>query len=243
MPRFFGPYEETEPDEMIPPGWNRPIPSNPDWPSVPGQDVPPLIRQPYSGPTQHEFTWPEKPYKGPQGPIKEASLLADTPALSGLQNISDQQQVPLPKPDPRGWYGEDAQFPVGRLPGRLYTLPQFNNLGRIRPFGPGEYIDTRGQNLPGNPSWDSEESVTIQRPDGKWTVIPGLWIVDGQAHHVTEDQALQYATQSGLIYPTFDTQQQAEKFTADRENKWQGIPFGRSDMLPPLWSRPLPGGR
>jgi hypothetical protein len=124
---------------------------------------------------------------------------------------------------------------LGPQPGRLYRLQKYDNLGAIRPFGPGEYLH--------NPdgSMSNEETLTVQRPDGKWMIVPGLWMVNGQAHKVDDDQALQYAQQSGLIWPTFENQNWANQFAGHREAIWERTPQGQTDAQPPLWSRPLPG--
>lgn len=153
-------------------------------------------------------------------------------------------QVPLPKPDPRkSYYGEDMDFPVGPLKGQLHLLPQFNDLGNVRPMGPGEYIDYRGQPpLPGNPSWDSEQTYTVQHGN-QWMVVPGLWLKNGQAHHVDEEEALSNALATGLVFPSFGSQQEADKFTEEREKAWEPVPFGKSDAQPPLWSRRWPPAR
>jgi len=122
---------------------------------------------------------------------------------------------------------------TGPMRGRLYTLPQYNQLGQIRPFGPGEYVD-RGEGL-----WSSEETRTVEYGDG-YAVVPGLWLVNGKPMMVDDAQAAQYAQQSKLSWPTFPTVKEAEDFATQREEKWQTVPIGRSDLQQPLWSRTWP---
>lgn len=157
-------------------------------------------------------------YSGP--PANQFQPPADDPnPPAPVQQISDQ--------------GPAAKIPFGPVKGTLHLLPQFQNLGRIRPFGPGEWIDQ------GEDNWGSEETWTV--PVGKqWWVVPGLWLVDGVPTHVNEDQAAEYAQQSGLNWPTFDNEKAADKFSNEREQIWERTPKGRSDMQRPLWSRPWP---
>jgi hypothetical protein len=122
---------------------------------------------------------------------------------------------------------------LGVQRGRLYTLPQYNQLGPIRPFGPGEWLDR------GDGNWSSEETRTVPYGNG-YAVVPGLWMVNGQPVMVDEEQAAQYAQQSRLNWPTFPDLKSAEDFATQREARWQTVPIGRSDMQQPLWSRPWP---
>ena len=75
---------------------------------------------------------------------------------------------------------------------------------------------------------------------GKWAVLPSLWIVHGQPMTVDEDTAAQYAQQSGLNWPTFNSEAEGNVFADQREQRWQQVPFGRTDLQMPLWSRPWP---
>jgi hypothetical protein len=119
------------------------------------------------------------------------------------------------------------------LGGQLRTLPQFDALGSTRPFGPGEYVMNK------NGSWSSEYSVTVEDPrqPGRYMVVPSLWLQNGKPTILSEDQAAQTAAQSGLNFPTFDSEQAAEAFANQRENIWQQTPVGRSDAQTPLWSQ------
>jgi len=122
---------------------------------------------------------------------------------------------------------------LGPMRGDVYLLSHFNQLGPIRPFGPGEYVD-RGSGL-----WSSEETRTVPYGDG-YAVVPGLWLVHGKPVMVDDAQAAAYAQQSGLNWPTFPDQASADAFADQREAKWQHVPIGRSDMQAPLWSRVWP---
>jgi hypothetical protein len=129
--------------------------------------------------------------------------------------------------------GPAAGIPLGPLPGKLNRLPQYDHLGDVRPFGPGEYLS--------NPdgSWSSEMTTSVP-VNNQWWVVPTLWMVNGVPHRVSEDQAAEYAQQSGLVWPTFDSPNLAQHFSRRRETIWQGTPVGRSDMQRSLWSRPWP---
>jgi hypothetical protein len=124
---------------------------------------------------------------------------------------------------------------TGRQRGTLHLLPQYQSLGAIRPFGPGEWLDRH------DGSWSSEESYTLPFKGG-WSVIPSLWMVNGAPMMVDEETATQYATQSKLNWPSFPDEKTADAFATARESKWQTVPQGRSDMQQPLWSRPWPPG-
>lgn len=124
------------------------------------------------------------------------------------------------KPDP---------YAPGRVKGTLHLLPQFNKLGPIRPFGPGEWIDR------GNGDWSSEETMNVPY-NGGVAVLPSLWLVNGVPTTVHEDQAAQYAKASGLHWPVFPDENAANSFATNRENIWEQAPIGRSDLQSPLWS-------
>lgn len=129
------------------------------------------------------------------------------------------------------------EIPFGPVKGALRSLPQFENLGQVRPFGPGEYLET------GPGSMASEMSVTVPYENNQWAVLPGLWIVNGVPTRINEDQATEYAKQSGLIWPTFPSQDEADKFATEREAVWEKTPHGRTDLQRPLWSRKWPPQR
>jgi hypothetical protein len=135
--------------------------------------------------------------------------------------------------------GPAAAVPHGPMAWEAHLLPQFSNLGASRPLGPGEYL----QNPQGG-GWASEMTYTLQDPrlnNGQYTVVPGLWIVDGKPTHLTEDEAMDMAVKSGLGFPhSFPTEQAAEAFANQRESVWEKTPMGRSDAQPPLWAQPKP---
>jgi len=86
---------------------------------------------------------------------------------------------------------------LGYLPGVLSGagLPR---TGPASPFAPGQVLNNP------NGSWSNEMSYTIQDPGlngGLPTNIPGLWIKDGKPYHASEDEAAQFAAQSGLQWP------------------------------------------
>jgi hypothetical protein len=129
--------------------------------------------------------------------------------------------------------GPAAQIPLGPVKGKFYSRPElFNQLGRVRPLGPGEYVDMDG-------NWASEMTYTL-RLGNHWSVVPGLWVINGVPTRVNEDQAIELAQQSGLIWPTFKNSQEADKFAIAREAIWEKTPHGRSDQQKPLWSKKWP---
>ena len=129
--------------------------------------------------------------------------------------------------------GPAAGIPLGPLKGKPNLMPQYNNLGQNRPLGPGEYVT-----LP-NGSWASEMTYTLQLGN-QWAVVPGLWLMNGVPTRVDEDQAAELAQQSGLQWRTFPDEKSANEYSNQRESTWEKTPVGRSDMQPPLWSKPWP---
>jgi hypothetical protein len=119
------------------------------------------------------------------------------------------------------------------LAGQLRLLEQYNSLGSIRPFGPGEFV----QNSDGG--WSNEYSVTVEDPrqPGRFMVVPSLWLIQGKPTLLSEDQAAETAIKSGLSFPSFNDEKSAEAFSTARESKWQQVPVGRSDLQPPLWTK------
>jgi hypothetical protein len=118
------------------------------------------------------------------------------------------------------------------LAGQLRVLPQYNNLGTTRPFGPGEFV----KNSDG--SWSNEYSVTVEDPRqaGRFMVVPSLWLQNGKPTLFSEDQAAETAANSSLSFPTFGSEKKAEAYADMREGHWQQVPEGRSDLLSPLWT-------
>lgn len=124
----------------------------------------------------------------------------------------------------------------GEMPGVLHLNPAIAPhvpKGAPRPLAPGEWIDNP------NGSWSSEISATIQNSDGSWSVVPGMWIVNGKPRHVNEDIATQYAQSSGLTFPKYRTLDEAEKAATDRESVWQGVKPQEASKITPLWRSPV----
>lgn len=133
---------------------------------------------------------------------------------------------------------------LGYMAGQLHTNQQgglLGNAGQARPFGPGEYLNNP------NGSWSNEMAYTVAHPDlnnGMPTNIPGLWIKDGKPYHANEDEAAQFAAQSGLQWPTYQRLPEAEAASMEREKNWQSISPQQSGSQRPLYVLPqLPLGR
>lgn len=123
------------------------------------------------------------------------------------------------------------------LPGQLFLNPKLapQVKGNARPFAPGEWL----KNPDGG--WSSEISVTVTDPSingGKATILPSLWIVDGKPVRVEEDQAVEYAKQSGLTFNAFDSIEAAEAAANQRETTWQSMQPQDAGSVAPLWQVP-----
>jgi hypothetical protein len=94
------------------------------------------------------------------------------------------------------------------------------------PLGPGEYVSNN------DGSWSNE--ITTTTDDNQ--VIPTLWLKDGVPTKVGEDEAESLARASGLKFPQFDTQAEAEQFANDRESNWQNIKPENNGSVPALWT-------
>lgn len=160
------------------------------------------------------------------------------PTLSQLKR-STEQSLNV-KPDVAAMQ-QGMQYGPGPVRGQLHLLPQYQNLGNIRPFGPGEWINR--VNPDGSTGWSSEETTTTRFSNGKWAVVPTLWMVNGVPMTLDEQIATQYAEQSGLNWPMFNSEAEANAWSDQREQRWQQVPMGRSDMQPPLWSRQWPSNQ
>jgi hypothetical protein len=130
---------------------------------------------------------------------------------------------------------------LGPMQGTPYLNPAYAPqvpAGKPRPFGPGEYF----MNQQG--SWSNEISATVQDPalnGGKPTVVPTLWVINGQAVRVDEDTAAKYAAQSGLPFRSFESEDSANQFADQRESNWQNVDPSKAGSLqavPPLWVDP-----
>lgn len=104
--------------------------------------------------------------------------------------------------------------------------------GAARPYAPGEYTDNPDR------SWSSERSMTVQKPDGSWSVLPSLWLQGGKPYEAkSEDEAIRLAQASKLPFRKFPSLQAADKFAIDREAAWQPIQNpADADKIPPLWA-------
>lgn len=104
--------------------------------------------------------------------------------------------------------------------------------GAARPYAPGEYTDNPDR------SWSSERSMTVQKPDGSWSVLPSLWLQGGKPYEAkSEDEAIRLAQASKLPFRTFPSLKDADKFAIDREAAWQPIQNpADADKIPPLWA-------
>ena len=125
---------------------------------------------------------------------------------------------------------------LGYVSGDLRLKPEIapKVSGNARPFSPGEYM-----NLPDNGGWASEMSVTVPHPTeaGKYTNVPSLWLIDGKPVRVNEDMAGELAKQSGLTWPTWNTSDEADAVSAEREKNWQSIRPEDAAKVDSLWSK------
>jgi hypothetical protein len=171
--------------------------------------------------------------------------------MSGVMDTATALGVPVGRPDPRAVLSQIGGPPpapqptgdmpqTGSLPGQLFLDPKIAPPvpeKAPRPFAPGEYV----RNPDGG--WSSEISVTVTDPrlnDGKATVLPSLWIVDGKAYRAKdEDEAVGYAIQSGLPFQSFASIEDAEKFAVAREDAWQKLDQEKPETartIPSLWA-------
>jgi hypothetical protein len=124
---------------------------------------------------------------------------------------------------------------IGVLPGKLNIndsiapkVPQ----GAARPLAPGEFITNP------NGSWSSEITTTVDNPalnSGRPTIIPTLWLVNGKPTRVSEDQAVDLASKSGLTFTSYNSMKDAEAASIAREAAWQKVQPGQTGGVAPLW--------
>lgn len=138
-----------------------------------------------------------------------------------------------PTPPMQGPVRPQARAAVPDLAGGQNLLPQYDRLGATRPLGPGEYV------MNSDGSWSNEYTTTVQDPQraGQYMVIPTLWLQNGKPTILSEDDAANAAANSGLNFPRFGSLQAAKAYADRREQNWQNIPLGRTDMQPALWSQ------
>lgn len=109
--------------------------------------------------------------------------------------------------------------------GMLPRVPR----GAARPFGPEESV----KNPDGSTS--SEISLTVTNPrlnNGAATLIPSVWMVDGQPMRVSEDQAVEYALKSGLRFPPHRSIDAAESYITKRHEL-----LDAGQPASPLWQQ------
>lgn len=125
----------------------------------------------------------------------------------------------------------------GFIPGQVYLDQDFAPSvpdGQARPFAPGEYVSNP------NGSWSSEITMTVQGDksfnNGLPTVIPSLWLKNGKPYVAkNEDEAIELAKKSGLNFPSFDSLEQADRYSNMREKAWQNIAPSQAYRVPPLY--------
>jgi len=134
---------------------------------------------------------------------------------------------------------EDGLPKIGPLEGQAFLNPSAAPqvpAGSPRPLAPGEYVTNP------NGSWSNEITTQTdagQVPElnkGRPTVIPTIWVVDGKPTRVDEATAAKFAVQSGLSFPSFETEKEADAFTQKREGQWQS--FTPSDSK--AWKTVMP---
>lgn len=166
-------------------------------------------------------------------PMANDQLEVSTGKYSGLgqrtmypndpTNVSDKKEMPQ----------------LGPMQGKAFLNPLVAPSvpsGAARPLGPGEYV----QNPDG--SWSNEITTTVEKGaaptlnGGKPSVVPTLWVINGVPTRVDEDTAAELAAKSGLQFPSFDSNDQAEKFADQRESNWQTVAPQQSAKVPALWT-------
>ena len=179
------------------------------------------------------------PSSGAPAPVPNIEPSAPKPTATDAKGNkvewNGQNWVPMKSSGGQGASPFRPSLPQpGILPGTLHlnpTLAPQVPQGSPRPFAPGEWVQNPGG------SWSSEISTTVQMPDGKWSVVPTLWLIGGRPIRVSEDQAVQYAIQSKLPFREFGSEKVADRFAVNRESAWQNIQPQDASKIEPLWSR------
>ena len=79
--------------------------------------------------------------------------------------------------------------------------------------------------------------MTAQAPDGSWLNVPSLWLKNGRPYVAhDEDEAIGLANASGLDFPAYGSEKEANDAATDRENAWQGIKPQQASKIAPLWT-------
>lgn len=178
-----------------------------------------------------------------KGPMKELAAPPIAPGLAGAPQAAPEVTDTVPSVTGGNLPTEPTSLtPPPQQPDIVANptvdganlIPQYNQLGDIRPLGPGEFVKNK------NGSWSNEITTTVQDSrinGGKPTVIPTLWVVNGKPTRVSEDQATDFAAQSGLYFPGFGSMKDAEGFANKREANWQKVGEGDTSGTPALWSQ------
>jgi hypothetical protein len=118
---------------------------------------------------------------------------------------------------------------LGYLSGKLNLTAPADG---VRPFSPGEYL-THPEG-----DWSNEMSVVIPHPTapGKFTIAPSLWLDNNRAVRIPEDKIPEYAQRAGIQLPTWNTAEEADAVSQEREKNWQGIRPEDSAKIQALWS-------
>lgn len=170
---------------------------------------------------------------------QEAQIRRDLSAEAGAAADTGGGRASSGASNPRAATDQGSLPSVGVLPGKLFlneAIAPKVTAGSPRPFAPGEYVQNP------NGSWSSEITTTTGKNDfpnlngGRPTVIPTLWLVDGKPTRVSEDKAAELAAKSGLKFPSFDTEKQAEDFSQRREDSWQSVQPTQAAKIPSLWN-------
>lgn len=226
MPKADIPTAPQQDDPWYQPGQGeaRALPTEPATPNYPTLPGDPNYPMPKPGVEMGEPipNFPDRPLRMPQHDIPDYPL----------QRISDQ---PTPAQMAQQASERVRALQTGPIAGAQPHLNSYyNQLGNTRPLGPGEWI-----RMPDGSS-ASEETYTTQFRDGRWAVVPGLWLINGVPTHVSGDQAAELAQRSGLNWPMFPSSEAGDAFANQREIIWEQTPTGRTDLQQPLWSRPWP---
>src|SRR5215467_5587488 len=123
----------------------------------------------------------------------------DPPGTDRVMQVADNSDQTLAQ---RGQEQTKRQ-PFGPLKGKATLSPRYDNLGKVRPLGPGEYVSLDGGGMANEMSW------TVEMGNNQWGVVPGLWVINGVPTHVPAPIAQQYARQSNLNWPTFRSEDEA----------------------------------
>jgi hypothetical protein len=179
------------------------------------------------------FTTPPAPTPTPPGQPVSQFLNVGCVPRPGMFAAAHAAANPLTAPDK----GPASYQPFGSMAGTVTRNALYDPLGSTRPLGPGENV--RYGNLSAN---EMDYNVPTNDSETTWKVVPGLWLIDGVPTHVTEDQALQLANQSGLNFPTFTNKDKkiakamSDHFVKQREANWELN--ANTYSQPSLWSFP-----